>query len=84
MQVYEKCDIDARTFPEIWESLTPAERSELRYLLVKNAGCTRQSVFNWSKGSYPVYRDKRLKVAYIVGHHLHLNVNHMTLFPNAR
>ena len=84
MQNYANCDIDARTFPEIWKSLTPAEQSELRYMIIKSAGCTRQSVHNWSKGSYPIYRDKRVKVASVVSSLLKCNVSHMTLFPNAR
>lgn len=83
MQDYEKSNNDARTFQEIWKSLTPAEQSELRFMLIKSTGCTRQSVANWSKGAYPIYRDKRLKVAYAVNSLLKLNVSHLTLFPNA-
>ena len=84
MQTYENCDIDTRTFPEIWKGLTPAQQSELRFQLIKSTSCTRQSVNNWTKGVSPIYRDTRVRAAKCVNTTLGLNVNHTTLFPNAR
>ena len=84
MQDYEKCGTDARSFPEIWESLTPVERAELRHQLIKNVGVTRQTVDNWSKGVTPIMRDIRVKVARCFGQALNIHVSHTTLFPNVR
>lgn len=84
MQVYEKSDIDARTFPQIWETLTSAEQAELRDALIKKTSCTRQSIFNWSNGTSPIYRDIRVKVADTIKKTFGFNVSHLTLFPSAR
>jgi len=84
MQNYVKCDTDARTFPEIWGSLNSAEQSDLRYELIKETTCTRQSIDNWSKGTTPINRKSRRAIAAVIRRKLHLNVNHVTLFPSAR
>lgn len=79
--MYKKENIDARTFPEIWETLTPAEQSELRFELTKNGESSRTSIYNWSKGKCPINVALRKKVADKMNKTLGLNVSHLTLFP---
>ena len=84
MQMYKECDMDTRTFPEIYRMLSKAEQAELRDALMKKLSCTRQSVYNWAKGGYPIYRPIRLGVAKTINATFGYKVNHLTLFPNAR
>ncbi len=79
--MYDKETIDARTFPEIWETLSPAEQSELRFQLTRNGDCSRTAVFMWSKGVMPKSLSVRKKVASTIKSILGLNVRHLTLFP---
>ncbi len=79
--MYDKETIDARTFQEIWKSLTNAEQSELRYELTKNGECSRTSLYNWSKGVAPINVNLRRKVASTMGRILGLRVSATTLFP---
>lgn len=45
----EKNSIDARSFPEIWATLTDGKRGDLIYELIKAKCCTtRQAVYNWA------------------------------------
>ena len=51
MQIRQKNPTGARTFPEIWASLTADEREELHYQLIKSrCTTTRQTVWNWASG----------------------------------
>ena len=79
--MYTKEAIDARTFQQIWETLSAAEQSDLRYELTKNGECSRTSVYNWSKGMCPISVALRRKVADKMGKVLGLRVSHRTLFP---
>ena len=79
--MYTKENIDARTFQKIWETLTPAEQSNLRYELTKNGECSRTSVYNWSKGICPINVALRKKVADKMNKTLGLHVSLITLFP---
>ncbi len=81
MQRYNKETLDARTFQEIWNSLSPEEQSDLRYELTKNGECSRTSLYNWSKGVAPINVSLRRKVASTMGRILGLRVSHTTLFP---
>ncbi len=82
MQSKQNSVFDARTFPQIWQGLTQSQQSELRYQLTRNADCSRQSVYNWSKGITPISLAMRKKVAATMGKTLGLNVSHITLFPS--
>ena len=84
MQVTKKCDIDARTFPEIWRMLNSAEQSELRYALMKECSITRQAINNWTHGVAPFNRPIRVATAKVIKKTFGYNVSHITLFPNAR
>ena len=77
-------EIDTRTFPELWQSLSPAEQGEVRYQIMRDTLCTRQSVHNWANGATPIYRDIRIKVAKSITKVLGLNVSHLLLFPDRR
>ena len=79
--MYTKETIDARTFPQIWETLSAAEQSNLRYELTRNGECSRTSVYNWSKGMCPISVALRKKVADKMSKTLGLRVSHITLFP---
>lgn len=79
--MYNKEDLDARTFPQIWETLTPAEQEELRDRLTRNGDCTRMTLFNWTRGVRPISLAMRRKVASAMNKYLGLNVSHLTLFP---
>lgn len=79
--MYNKENIDARTFPQIWETLTSSEQQELRFQLTKNGDCSKTSVFYWSKGVTPASLGMRKKVAAAMKSYLGLNVSHLTLFP---
>lgn len=81
MQNNTQNQLDARTFPEIWETLTQAEQEEIRDRLTRNGDCTRMSLFNWTKGVRPNSLALRRKVAAIMNKYLGLNVSHITLFP---
>lgn len=79
--MYTKESIDARTFPQIWETLSAAEQSNLRYELTKSGDASRTSVYNWSKGLCPISIGMRKKVASTISRTLGLRVSHITLFP---
>ena len=79
--MYRKESIDARTFPQIWETLSAAEQSNLRYELTRSGEASRTSVYNWSKGICPISVGMRKKVATTISRTLGLNVSHITLFP---
>lgn len=81
MQRYNKETIDARTFQQIWETLSAAEQSTLRYELTKSGDASRTSVYNWSKGKNPINVGLRKKVAATMNRTLGLRVSHLTLFP---
>lgn len=74
---------DARTFGEIWNTLTSDEREDLT-LALYNAKCckTRQTIWKWANGkskpSAPIIRDT---VAKVVGKTVGSRVFSSTLFP---
>ncbi len=79
--MYVKESVDTRTFPEIWETLSVAEQTELRYELTRNGDCSRTTVYYWSKGVIPASIALRKKVADKMRRLLGLSVSHITLFP---
>lgn len=83
MQSKEKITTDARTFKEIWESLTPDDQEELRIDIFKARCCTtRQAIYYWATGkkapSHPLIRTN---VAKVVGNFIGKKVFPATLFP---
>lgn len=51
MQKNEKYSEEARTFPEIWESLTPSEREHLRSDLTRRLKVAYCTVWRWQAGN---------------------------------
>lgn len=50
MQMNENKTIDARTFPEIWETLTDYQRDNLRFAVLVNIRVSPQTFWNWRTG----------------------------------
>ena len=50
MQMNENKSIDARTFPEIWETLTDYQRDNLRFAGLVNMRVSPQALWNWWTG----------------------------------
>lgn len=84
MQKYVKSNTDTRTFTEVWQTLTAAERGLLKENLIETLCCTRQSVDNWGKGMSPINRGFREKVAKVINKTFNYKTHYITLFPNAR
>ena len=80
--MYDKETIDARTFPEIWKSLSSAEQSELRDRLTRSGDISRTALYYWSLGKKtPASLGNRRRVAVAINKFLGYNVSHLTLFP---
>lgn len=67
MQRSEIISTDARTFPQIWESLSSAERENLTLEIYKARCCrTRQTIWKWAnekaRPSSPLVRESVAKV----------------------
>lgn len=82
MQSNKTISIDARTFPEIWETLSAPERSDLRVATISKIRCSDVTFYNWAKGatspmSYPVKRE----VASVIKSTLGITVPPNLLFP---
>lgn len=50
MQMNENKSIDARTFPEIWETLTDYQKNNLRFAIYVNLRVSPQTLWNWRHG----------------------------------
>lgn len=72
--------IDARTFPQIWVSLTPFEQTSLNSLLQDKLGVSRMSVYNWATGKTRPIMYVRKGIAQVVKNALGINVSFQTLF----
>jgi hypothetical protein len=82
MQTYETKSIDARSFPEIWETLQPAERSELKFAMIAKLRCTDVTFYNWAKGAtMPVAYSAQRDIAGVIKSTLGLSVSPKFLFP---
>lgn len=84
MQVYETNLIDARSFPQIWATMTASERDDLAIQLYAKKCCkTRQTVWNWANGkkqpNSPLVIDT---VAKVVSKAVGSRVLGRTLFPS--
>lgn len=79
-----KTVIDARTFQEIWRSLTPVEQGHLRYQLIRDTTYTRQAINAWANGSVPINKMARVAVAKVVNRVLGINTTHTLLFPSTK
>ena len=50
MKMNENNAIDARTFPEIWETLTDYQRENLRFAIYINLRVSPQTLWYWRRG----------------------------------
>ena len=74
---------DARSFPEIWATLSAGEKDDLVYELIKAKCCkTRTAVGMWGRGDrQPGNNLTRDVIAKSIGKVLGLKVHSATLFP---
>lgn len=83
MQSKENSTTDARTFPEIWKSLTQYEQRNLRADIVHATKCTTVTIYRWQTGeNTPSSQPAKDKVAQVVSKFLGRKCFAHTLFPN--
>lgn len=85
MQSKEKIPTDARSFPEIWATLTVDEKEELVYELLKTRCCTTRTAINqWGRAvRRPANLLTQEAVAKAINKILGLHVHRTTLFPRS-
>ncbi|MBO4499737.1 MAG: hypothetical protein J5732_05735 [Bacteroidaceae bacterium] len=82
MQKYIKEDIDARSLPEIWQTLPEQIQAVLRSELSSRIGASRTTIYYWCTGqAKPTYMSTRRQVAQAVKKITNINVHAYTLFP---
>ena len=83
MQRKEEISNDARSFPEIWATLSVGEKDDLVYELIKAKCCkTRTAIGMWGRGDrQPGNNLTRDVIARSVNKVLGLKVHSATLFP---
>lgn len=83
MQRKQKCEIETRTFPQIWDSLSQDERDDLTLRLYAAKCCrTRQSIWEWASGKgQPGAMLVRDTVAKTVSKFIGRKSTPQTLFP---
>lgn len=80
--MYDKKEIDARPFVQIWDEMTDLERVGLKQKLMKG-GISDDTILNWKKGkTRPVgpYLNTVVRTLRLGG----INVTPETLFPKTR
>ena len=76
---------DARTFPEIWNSLNQAQQEELREQILIKTGASSNTFWFWKKGAAcPASRSDRRVIALLVCKYLNISTVAATLFPKKR
>lgn len=82
LQKYIKEDIDARSLPEIWQTLPEQIQAVLRSELSSRIGASRTTIYYWCTGqAKPTYMSTRRQVAQAVKKITNINVHAYTLFP---
>lgn len=81
LQIKQKTELDARSFSEIYGSLTDTEKQVLCASIAAKTGMTRMAINYWSRGertprSLSTKRDIASSVKSVLG----LNVSAITLF----
>ena len=84
MQRYTKNNTDERTFQQIWNDITPAERGLLKSNLIEKLRCSRQTIENWGKGLSPINKGFRQETERVIKKTFGFKVHYISLFPNAR
>lgn len=76
---------DARTFSEIWNSLSDVERVQLQDAIIRKTGASSNTFWFWKNGrSIPASRTDRRNIAREVSNFLGYPVHDATLFPRKR
>lgn len=83
MQSNKEISNDARSFPQIWATLSVGEKDDLVYELIKAKCCkTRTAVGMWGRGDrQPSNALTKDTIAKVIGKTLGLRVFSSTLFP---
>jgi len=83
MQIKENKAIDARTFPEIWNSLgtKSPKQLELRDELISKLHVSRQTINYWGNGKVkPAYDEIKKIVSSVTNKVCNTNTHYRTLF----
>jgi len=81
MQSSEKISLDTRTFPEIFQSLEPYWRNELRIKMTLRMRISEVTFYNWAKGAArPQSYSSQKEASAIIKSVLKLNVHPAYLF----
>lgn len=76
---------DARTFSEIWNSLSDVDRVQLQDAIIRKTGASSNTFWFWKNGrSIPASRTDRRSIAREVSNFLGYPVHDATLFPRKR
>lgn len=83
MQSKKEIPNDARSFPQIWATLSAGEKDDLVYELIKAKCCkTRTAIGMWGRGDrQPSNALTRDTIAKVIGKTLGLHVFSSSLFP---
>lgn len=77
-------EIDSRSFPEIWASLTRGERNDLTIEIYKARCCSSyQTICNWAHGRQKPKPVISKEVASVVSRFLKKRILRGTLFPES-
>lgn len=76
-------EVDNRTFPEIWNDLSPMEkRKMIKAFVIADIIVDRHMLWLWGSGRQsPTQTLVRKAVEYVMNNELGYNVSHETLFP---
>ena len=76
---------DARTFSDIWNSLSDVERVQLQDAILRKTGASSNTFWFWKNGrSIPASRTDRRTIAREVSAILGIPVHDAALFPRKR
>jgi hypothetical protein len=76
---------DARTFAEIWNSLSDVERTQLQDAIIRKTGASSNTFWFWKNGkAVPASRTDRRIIAREVATFLGIPIHDSVLFPRKR
>jgi hypothetical protein len=82
LQRYIKDDIDTRSLPEIWQTLSEPMRIDFRDDLIKRLGIASNTFYYWVKGTTkPKYMEVRRTIVKSLEKIAGLHTHAYTLFP---
>lgn len=82
MQSNKQKPIDARTFVQIYQSMSRNQRQTLQLTIIDRLGVTHQTIWNWGTGKYqPVIPLMKNIVSKAIESVLGVRTTPQTLFP---